>query len=96
MFRALSSRNTSLNSSFRYFKTTAKVFSLPSTLDSFGFYCFNRAAMKDYYDRSTYNQIINILDTKQSFPEDLLDKFAKGVHRWASDRGIYILLYYRK
>eukprot|EP00339_Tiarina_fusa_P022250 CAMPEP_0117016116 /NCGR_PEP_ID=MMETSP0472-20121206/12743_1 /TAXON_ID=693140 ORGANISM="Tiarina fusus, Strain LIS" /NCGR_SAMPLE_ID=MMETSP0472 /ASSEMBLY_ACC=CAM_ASM_000603 /LENGTH=670 /DNA_ID=CAMNT_0004720057 /DNA_START=160 /DNA_END=2172 /DNA_ORIENTATION=+ len=42
--------------------------------------------MKDYFDRSTYSEIIESLDNKEPLSAEMIKKFAKGAHRWATDR----------
>ena len=83
----LGARSHQLFSYQRTFRTSASVYAVPPALESFGFYCFTKDAMRDYLDRSTFAEMDAFMDNKQPLSEETMEKFAKAVHKWAVDRG---------
>eukprot|EP00339_Tiarina_fusa_P022254 CAMPEP_0117049664 /NCGR_PEP_ID=MMETSP0472-20121206/34291_1 /TAXON_ID=693140 ORGANISM="Tiarina fusus, Strain LIS" /NCGR_SAMPLE_ID=MMETSP0472 /ASSEMBLY_ACC=CAM_ASM_000603 /LENGTH=670 /DNA_ID=CAMNT_0004763153 /DNA_START=66 /DNA_END=2074 /DNA_ORIENTATION=+ len=40
--------------------------------------------MKDYFDKATYEEIIDALDEKKQFSKETMEKFAEGALKWAT------------
>lgn len=58
----------------------------PASMETYGMMSFEGEVMRDYLDRSSYNEIRQALDERQPLTTPQIEAFAKAALQWAYDR----------